>query len=339
MNRGAAAATDVGAGNAAREVVGAWGSASDALVAGWFALAGSAPEGLFAPLIALVAGPGSGARVFDGRALQPGLGLGRPRGFQNGDVVPDAARASVPRALGALALLHSQRGRVSFSRLADAGVALAKDAGAPARAETIRRVAAEGPTALSRDRIRHALLAAAGPLARGAMTEQDLAEARADDVAAQTDLIEEAAVVTPGNLLTAATATALVHAGRLEAIAAVDAQGVAACLVAWIDAPGLLVPELEVALPLGADPVRRGIPRTPPGSTLALPAPLAIVERQDLRIAVAGIHAGILALEDLIALAGDPTLDTGLARLSARGGSIAVVSDPRGGRVVIGAAI
>jgi gamma-glutamyltranspeptidase/glutathione hydrolase len=68
VNRGAAAATDVGAANAAREVVATWGSAADAVVAGWFALAGTNAEGLLAPVLALVAGPGAGARLFDGRA-------------------------------------------------------------------------------------------------------------------------------------------------------------------------------------------------------------------------------------------------------------------------------
>lgn len=341
MIRGAAAATDANAANAAREVVAAWGSASDALVAGWFALAGSTAEGLLAPVVAMVAGPGAGARVFDGRALQPGLGVGRPRGFQHGEALPVAARAAVPRALGAMMLLHRQLGRAPFARLADAGVGLARDAGAKVREEMIRRVASEGPTALSRDRLRNALLAAAGPLARGALTEEDLASALADDTAALSDVVEGATLVTPGPMGSAAGLEAIEGAtrgGRLEAIAAVDAQGVAACLVAWIDAAGVAVPDLEIALPGCGDPVRRGIPRTPPGAVLPLLVPLAIVERPEVRVVIAGVRAGVVLLEDLVAIAGDPTLETGLARLSARGGTIAVVSDPRGGRVAIGAA-
>lgn len=338
MSRGAAASTDVGASEAAREVLEAWGGTADALVAGWFALAGTHPEGLFAPIVALVAGPGAGARFFDGRALQPGLGLARPRGFNHGESIPDAALAAVPRSPFAMALLHSQRGRLPFGRLADAGVVRAKDAGADARAEMLKRVAAEGPTALQRERVQNALLAAAGPLARGTLTPEDLSSIRAEERPAVTDTIEEATLVTPGPVADLASQGPAPTA-KLHAISVVDAQGVAGCLVAWLEAPGVLVPDLEVALPSCAAPVRRGVPRAKPGEVIAIPAPLAIVERAEVRLAIAGIRAGSVVLEDLVAVAADPTLDTGLARLAARGGSIVVVSEPRGGRVAIGAAI
>jgi len=339
VSRGAVAATDLGAAAAAREVLEDWGSAADALVAGWFALAGAEAEGLFASAVALVAGPGAGARVFDGRALQPGRGLGRPRGLQHGEVVPAAARAAVPRALGAMALLHRQRGRLPFAKLVDAGALAALHAGAPAREETLRRVAAEGPSAMVRDRLRNALLAAAGPLARGTLTGEDLAEARAEDRPADADVIEGSVLVTPGTLGGEAAPTGpRSMPGRLEAITAVDAQGVAACLVAWFDAQGVLVPELEVALPACGEPVRRGVARKRPGEILWLPTPLAIVEREEVRVGLAGVRHGALVLEDLVALAAEPTLESGFARLAARGGSIAVVSDTRATRVAIGSA-
>jgi hypothetical protein len=233
---------------------------------------------------------------------------------------------------------------VPFGRLADAGVRLARDAGAPARAEVLRRVAAEGPSAIGRERLQNALLAAAGPLARGTLTPDDLASVRADDLPAAADVVEEATLITPRPLGAtgddAEGASASGASGpRLQALAVVDAQGVAGALVVWVDVAGVPVHDLEVALPSCAEPVRRGVPRARPGDVIAMPAPLAIVERADVRLALAGIRAGSLVLEDLVAVAADPTLDTGLSRLSARGGSIAVVAEPRGGRVVIGAAI
>lgn len=336
MSRGAAAATVPAAALASRAVLAEWGSAADAVVAGWFAIAGGEPEGLFAPVVALVAGPGAGARVFDGCPRQPGLGLDRPRGLQHGEAVPAAARAAVPRSLSAIALLHRQRGRLPLSSLALAGAEVARDVGAPLRAQLLARAAAEGPSFLQRDAIRDALLAAAGPLARGALTVRDLEEARAEDRPAHADVVEDASMITVGTAPEAEGRTP-VRRGSLVAVVACDAQGGVACLVAQHDGHGVPVSELELALPGCGEPVRRGIPRTKPGEVIGFPIPLAVVERADLRIAIASI-LGELHLDDLVALAGDPTIDTGLAKLSARGGTISVVHDARGGRVALGSA-
>ncbi len=336
MSRGAAAATDPAAAAASREALAEWGSAADAVVAGWFAIAGGHAEGLFAPVVALVAGPGAGARVFDGCARQPGLGLDRPRGLQHGEAVPPAARAAVPRSISAIALLHRQRGRLPLSRLAEAGAQVARDVGAARRAEMLVRAAAEGPSFVQREAIRDALLAAAGPLARGALTPQDLEEARAEDRPAKSDVVEEASMITVGAVPGLEGARSSRNAS-LVAVVACDAQGGVACLVAQHDGHGVSVAELELALPGCGEPVRRGIPRTKPGEIIGMPVPLAVIERDDLRIALASI-IGELHLDDLVALAGDPTIDTGLARVAARGGTISVVHDGRGGRVALGSA-
>jgi hypothetical protein len=343
MNRGAATATSPAAAEAAREVLDAWGSSADAVVAAFFALAGQRASGLFAPLTMLVAGPGAGARVFDGRALQPGKGLARPRGFTHGEAVPDAAHAAVPRSIGALALAQRQRGRQAFARLADRGVALARDAGEELRAKTIATAAREGPSFAIRDPHRSALLAAAGPLARGVLTGEDLDDARAGERPATDDKVEGATLVLPAalgdaSMLGAESPTSVGGAGGFEAIAAVDAQGVATCLVAWLDDSGVLVPELGVSLPACGVPVRRGVPRVRPGEPRDLAMPMAIVERgADLRIAVAGARADACRIDDLIALASEPILEGAFSRLLARGGVIAVVAERTGGRVVIGA--
>lgn len=339
MTRGAATATNAAAAEVAREVLEAWGSSADAVVAGFFAMAGERAAGLFAPLVMLVSGPGAGSRIFDGRAVQPGLGLARPRGLMHGEAVPDAANVAVPRSIGALALAQRQRGRQSFARLADRGAAIAREAGEETRARTITRAGQEGPSFLARDPFRSALLAAAGPLARGALTGEDLDQARADERPALADTVEGASLVVVTPLAESVDPTAASGPGWLEAIVAVDIQGVATCLVAWVDDGGLVVPELGVALPPCADPVRRGVPRVRPGELRPMPTPMAVVERgADLRIAVAGIRADAYRADDLIALATEPVLESAVGRLSARGGSIAVASERDGGRVLIGAA-
>jgi len=339
MNRGAATATNAAAAECAREVLETWGSSADAVVAGFFALAGDHAAGLFAPLVVLVAGPGAGARVFDGRALQPGRGLTRPRGFMHGEAVPAAAHAAVPRSVGALALVQRQRGRQTFARLADRGVAIARDTGDDDRARTIARASQEGPSFLLRDPYRSAVLTAAGSLARGTLTAQDLEEAQADERPALSDIVEGASLVvaTPlGAPIETGTDSMI---GRFEAIVAVDAQGVATCLIAWLDETGVSVPELGVTLPACGAPVRRGVQRVHPGEPRPLATPMAVVERgPDQRVAVAGLRADACRVDDLIALATEPVLESAVGRLSARGGVIAVAAERSGGRVVVGSA-
>ena len=95
MIRAAAATHEVMA-EAAQTVLDAGADAADALVAGFFALAGATPAGLLAPTVAMLGGTGVGGRVFDGRALQPGRGAPRPRGFLEGAEIPLGAYVAVP---------------------------------------------------------------------------------------------------------------------------------------------------------------------------------------------------------------------------------------------------
>ncbi|HET9960276.1 MAG TPA: hypothetical protein VFQ61_37555, partial [Polyangiaceae bacterium] len=99
--RHAVAASDSIAEQAATERLAAGGSAVTAVLAGFFAVAGARPGVLLGPMSILVAGVGQGARAFDGRVRQPGLGAKRPRGILDGSEVPEAAQVAVPGALGA----------------------------------------------------------------------------------------------------------------------------------------------------------------------------------------------------------------------------------------------
>ena len=92
-----------GAEEAAQHILAEAGTAADALIAGFFAAAGARPGVLFSPVQTLIAGPGVGARAFDGRARQPG------RVFA-GRAASCAVKRS-PRRLRARSLLRSARSR------------------------------------------------------------------------------------------------------------------------------------------------------------------------------------------------------------------------------------
>jgi hypothetical protein len=272
------------AAGSAQAALDAGGSAADAVIAGFFAIAGETPGGLLSPVVALVAGGGAGARVLDGRALQPGKGAVRPRGWKTDADVPQGARIGAPRSLGVIALLHAARGRTRLAELAKGGVAAADAANASRRASLLRRIGAAGPSVLRMDDVSNALVAAAGPVAGGLLTVEDLDGALPDDVPARASTI-------------GADATALsvpwdAPLGRLpvaDAILACDARGLVAAMVYVPTAPedGVYVPELELVLGAHAHPVRRGIPRTAPGTPLEMPAPIAIVTKSAFSAAIA----------------------------------------------------
>ncbi|MGC4065984.1 MAG: hypothetical protein QM784_15310 [Polyangiaceae bacterium] len=86
--RSCSLSNDIVAAEAADECLLAGGSAVAAVLCGFFAAAGAYSGVLLGPLSLLVAGVGSGARAFDGRLRQPGLGTKRPRGFRDEESHP-----------------------------------------------------------------------------------------------------------------------------------------------------------------------------------------------------------------------------------------------------------
>ena len=292
MIRGAkAAASQPSAAEAADAIVAAGASAVDAIIAGFFGAAGADPGVLFAPAIAVVAGFGAGARAFDGRAAQPGRGAPRPRGFVDEAAIPDGARVAVPRSLGMLALLHSYRGRATFRELARAGVTIAESAGAKQRASLLRHVGSSGLLALRSAEVSRALLAAGGPVAGGALTEDDLAEV------APTEADALAAPIAGG--LTAFTSPFSAPDGvdrDAEIVVACDGRGVIAALAYAPARGGVPVPDLEVVVGRDAIPVRRGVTRLAPGTVLSMAAPIGIVMQSHGFAAAIGLP-GRAALE------------------------------------------
>lgn len=337
MIRGATAIARSGrAAAAAQAALDAGGSAADAVLAGFFANAGAEPGVLLAPIVVLVAGGGAGARVLDGRALQPGKGGARPRGFKTEGEIPPAAYVAVPRSLSLVTLLHGARGRATLSSLVKAGVAAAEEANAPRRAALLKRVGAAGPLALRSDDALSALLAAAGPVAGGILTAEDIESAAPDDVPARVTMLSEQ--VTALDMPWEAPADGTRHA--TDAILASDGRGLLAALAYAPTLPevGVRVPELEIVLNRVAHPVRRGVTRTAPGTVLPMPAPIGMVGRSGgfwAAVALPGLGAVDPAL--MAPFAEGWPAESALAGLRERTGAdaaLALVRDARDARVL-----
>jgi hypothetical protein len=321
--RSSAVASEPAAEQAAAAILDEEGTAGEALIAGFLAAAATRPSALWSPVQVLVAGPGTFARAFDGRARQPGLGLPRPRGVVDMAAVPAAARVAAPASLGALAVLHAYDATLSFQRLAGPALELAKGEGAAGRRTLLAKVARLGPAALRAPAVLRALLAVAGRAEGGLLSERDLAEVRPASAAPREVGLggDRSAWVFPWPAPAAPQRP-------VEVIVAADGRGVLGVLGYAPDDDGLPVPELGLVLTRDAVVVRRGVPRVSPGEVLPAPAPLAIATAEKLAFMAVGVRSRTpLSAADLSVIwpEGAMTGSKALAAARARaGGALAV---------------
>jgi len=251
------------------------GSAVGAVLSGFFAAAGAYAGVLWGPVTIVVGGVGVGARAFDGRLMQPGEGAKRPRGFQDGEDIPLAARVAATNAVSACLVAHAYAGGERLAGIIKPGIVRARQSGAEARAELLGRIRAAGAGALSDAHFVREVLKVAGPVAGGLLGPQDF-EASAqtidqpvvpaaadDDQWCKAPWEGDAEEVPPG-------------LGHGHAVIAVDVRGVAAALTFRRITEGLSVPALDLELPTLAVPVQRGVPRVAPGTRLKAPSPIGI---------------------------------------------------------------
>ncbi|HVW28513.1 MAG TPA: hypothetical protein VHC69_24280 [Polyangiaceae bacterium] len=271
-----AVADDPVAAEAAEDVLLSGGSALGAVVAGFLAAAGAHSGVLLSPITILSAGAGLGARAFDGRCRQPGLGTKRPRGFKEGEDIPLAARLAVPAALTATAVAIAYDEQAKLSRLVKAGIRRARDSGADGRAEALERVRAVGAGALTESMFMRPLLHAGGESNGGVLTSTDLRSIDGIDHAAE--IREEGGarwVVAPWAFADGLDPVSE-EQGTGHAICSVDVRGACAVLAYRRVMNGVPVEELEMDAPAVAVPVLRGVTRVAPGLSLVAPAPIAI---------------------------------------------------------------
>lgn len=282
----AAEASDTRAAHAAHFALAAGGSATDAVIAGFFAAAGAVPSVLLGSAVAIVSNVGSGVRAFDGRPLQPGKGAARPRGYLKGVHPPDAAFLAVPRAVPLLMLLHAYGGRTGFGALARYGVETAGGADAKKRAKILQRVGAAGAIALRAEGINDALLTLGNGVAGGALTEEDLNNVLPGDAEAIAlgGFANDAHVsVGPWN---SAEPSDDERDWDVDVVAAADFRGNLAVLSYAHQPKGVALPDVELAAPRAAVPVMRGVTRVSPEAPLCTPG-LAAIARFGKELALA----------------------------------------------------
>ncbi|MBN2197119.1 MAG: hypothetical protein JW751_30215 [Polyangiaceae bacterium] len=315
--RSTAIASDPAAEVAAVDLLLAGSSAVGAVVGGFFAASGSHGGVLLGPISILVAGIGVGARAFDGRARQPGLGTKRPRGFTAGEVVPAAASVAVTSGVAAALVANAKDGGTSLGSLLRAGIAQGQRTGATVRTELLRRIRSVGAMAMQEAGFVRPLLRVAGLSEGGLLTAQDFnAIPEVDQAARETPLDVGTLIEVPWaeeDQLSGATTDAL---GVGCAVLAVDVRGVFAALAYRRITDGVVIEELELEAPRIAVPVRRGVVRVRPGTPLPAPAPIAFRCDADGR------------LVEAMAAPGAPKVDLDRA-------SLRLVRDPTTGRIEI----
>jgi hypothetical protein len=281
--RSVALATDPVAHQAAVRALEAHGTSTDALVAGFFAAAGARADVLLSPVQLIVAGPGVGPRVYDGRSRQPGRGVPRPRGFLREQEIPDAARVAAPGSIAACAIAHAGDGKLSFSRLVRYGVEIAGGAGAKARAAALERIARGGAAGLRG--FARPLVAVAGRSEGGVLSEDDLAGVRP----ASARPLEIGSGKSRRTIWIVPWPAPAGEQRSQQIIVAADVRGVVGVLSWSADERGVAIPDLELTAPRDAVAVRRGVTRVRPGEPLSCPAPIAIAGDRGVAVIALGV--------------------------------------------------
>jgi gamma-glutamyltranspeptidase/glutathione hydrolase len=278
--RAGAIANDPVAEESAQDYLLSGGSATGAVLSGFFASAGAYSGVLLGPVSILVAGIGAGARSFDGRMRQPGLGTKRPRGFKTDEAIPDAARIAVPTSFVAGLVAIAYEGSQKPTSIMKNGISRAQRAGAESRAGVLKLIRSLGAGAISDTSLVRPMLRVAGLSQGGLLTPSDFGAVPDVDREAVNRKITGATWVEPP-WAEEASAVDTSELGIGCAVIAVDVRGVFAALSYRRLNDGFLLEELELEAPLAATPVQRGVTRVAPGARLPAPTPIAVRRESD----------------------------------------------------------
>lgn len=274
------------------EAVLAKGNATDAIVAGVACAAANDPSVFLGPLTVLIVGAGVGARVIDGRVLQPGKGAQRPRGFIEGEMIPDAARVGVPGLPAALATALSASGSLTMAQAMAPALDVAKGKSAERRG-VLEAFSRRGPLAMTDGEIARELVAVAGPLAGGILTKDDLGAVRPGSIAASSHPLTGGALLTPPWMGEGGSKT--------QTLVALDWHGTFALAAYETHADGVDVGPLGLRAPMVASPVLRGETRVKPGVPVDSSAPLAVRERGGVFDAAVAFAGALVGIDDAVA--------------------------------------
>ncbi len=289
--RAAVMASDAKVEAAVRELTGR-ANAADLVCAGVFAAAALVPSVLLGPVQLLVGGAGTGLLAVDGRVQQPGRGLARPRGFVEGEPIPEAARVGAPVLCASISTVLASFGASTLTRVLGPAIEIARPL-APLRADVLRRVAERGPAALAAPRVAGELVLAAGRGKGGLLSPRDLDELRPAVVKASMLGVGEhrLATVPWGAAAVRDPASPGAPAGDTRIVAAADGRGQLAVACYEVASRGMPIDTLELVAPYFAQPVLRGKTRVPPGLACEAAAPIALVESEGAALLAAGAGA------------------------------------------------
>jgi hypothetical protein len=273
------ASNDPIAAETAEERLAGGASAQEAVLSAYFACAGADPGVLLGPSTLITSGSTAAARCFDGRSRQPGAGAKRPRGHEDADKIPDAARVGVPMGPQSLLVASGYVPSGSTATLLRAGIQRAKASGSAPREALLRRVAEVGARAFTEPAFVRALFHDADASHGGHLTRGDLSQVPTLDSAA-TESSHSGVSLLQASWQTPSEAASNSALGRAVAVVALDSSGGSAALVFYVATEGIRFAELDLVAPLQAVPVRRGVPRLAPGSPLPAPAAVALVADQ-----------------------------------------------------------
>ena len=271
------------------------GNAVDAVVASVFSAAGLYPSVLFGPVQLLIGGAGAGLRAVDGRTRQPGLGNPRPRGLLPSQPVPPAARVAVPALPAALLAAVATYGRLPVAAVLAPGIEIARARSRP-RAELLVRIAQRGPAALAGPGVADELIAAAGRVAGGILSQRDLAELRPDVTGAVVHAADggrDVMTVPWGAAAVREAGAPSLQGAETRVVVAVDRNGLVAVACYEVTGEGLPIDAFDVVAPFTAAPVLRGERRVKPGAARPCAAPIALGQLSGVVNLAAGVGASV----------------------------------------------
>jgi hypothetical protein len=173
-----------------------------------------------------------------------------------------------------------------MSTLAARGITIAKEAGAKRRARFLGRVADGGSLALTERSFTDEIAAHVPRIDGGLLGPDDVREIRPDtDAGALRALGGHTARVPSWSEGESYAHLGAATAPRLTLLAC-DAHGGFAAVLIEPPPGGLAIYESEIELPLLAEPITKGVPRTKAGSPLSSPAPVAMVFDGDAPLAL-----------------------------------------------------